>query len=258
MKRIPLLAVAAGSLVLTACGPAPVVVTAEIQVTDPVTNETVTRQLADLVVQLLPYDRDEVFDSLAQAAAAPEPQIPAELLASQQATADAQREWRELDSRWTTLRDTLQQISEEMDQYSPAEGQYRLLFQDFQDMEAQYVQVEREKDRAFALFDSLSQANIERAQEFRVQYDEWADEAFADANDLFTARIRASGLDAAVDTTDASGVADFEVSPGQYWVFARYEEPYSELYWNIPITAVRGEPTQLTLNRANAEERPRF
>lgn len=258
MKRSSLLALAGGSLILTGCGPAPVVVNAEIQVQDPVTNETTSRQLAGLEVWLLPYDRDIVFDSLAEAAAEPEPQVPEELLLSQEATAQAQQQWRELDNRWNTLRDTLQQLTAAMEEYSPAEGRYRVLYNDYQDMETQYTRVEREKNRAFALFDSLSKANLEQAQAFGVRYDGWADEAFADASEVFTARERAVGLDAVADTTDASGVASFEVKPGQYWVQARYEEPYSELYWNIEITAVRGEPVTLTLNRANAEVRQRF
>ena len=67
----------------------------------------------------------------------------------------------------------------------------------------------------------------------------------------------ATGLDLAVDTTDASGVArgNLRVAPGQYWVHARYELPYTELYWNVPIDVVRGEPIQVRLTRENAEER---
>jgi hypothetical protein len=258
MKRIPLLCAALGLLGAAACGPAEVVVTAEIEATDPATGEPVTRQLSDLEVLLLPYDRDVIFDSLASAAAGPEPQVPAELLEAQDAVAQAQQSWRELETRWNTLRDTLQKISSTLDEYTRGESRYRLLYNEFQDMEAQYAQVERRKDRSFVVFDSLQRANIEQTQAFRLGYDEWADEAFADADAVMLARVRASGLAAVADTTDANGVVSFEVKPGEYWVHARYEEPYSELYWNVPLTVTRGEPLALGLNRSNAEQRPKF
>ncbi|HSM60590.1 MAG TPA: hypothetical protein VK849_07310 [Longimicrobiales bacterium] len=57
------------------------------------------------------------------------------------------------------------------------------------------------------------------------------------------------------DTTDASGVASFEVKPGRYWVHARYDLPYTELYWNVQVDIERGDPTQVRLDPSNAEER---
>ena len=61
------------------------------------------------------------------------------------------------------------------------------------------------------------------------------------------------------DTTDASGIADgFEAKAGDYWVTARYELSYTELYWNILITVVRGEPEQVRLTRDNATSRPKL
>lgn len=258
MKRTPLLVAALGTLALTACGPGEVVVTAEIQVTDPATGEPVARQLSDLEILVLPYDRDELFDSLAAAAAEPEPQVPAELLEAQNEVAAAQAEWRELETRWNTLRDTLQTLTNTLDEYTRGEARYRMLFNEWQDMDAQYAQVERQKDAAFDRFDSLSTANIQQAQAFRIEYDDWADVAFADADAVMQAKVRASGLAAAADTTDAGGVARLEVKPGSYWVHARYEEPYTELYWNVPVTVVRGEPIPVVLNRSNAEARPKF
>jgi hypothetical protein len=31
---------------------------------------------------------------------------------------------------------------------------------------------------------------------------------------------------------------------------------YDELYWNVPLEVAGGEPTELVLNRANAQRRP--
>ncbi len=51
-------------------------------------------------------------------------------------------------------------------------------------------------------------------------------------------------------------VINWLTSPGDWWVHAFYEEAYSELYWNIPITVVRGDPFPVRLTRATAEVRP--
>ena len=56
----------------------------------------------------------------------------------------------------------------------------------------------------------------------------------------------------------AVGVAEFEAAAGDYWVTARYELPYTELYWNISMSVVRGEPLQVRLMRDNASSRPKL
>lgn len=258
MKRTPLFLTALGLMAVTACGPGELVVSAEIDVPDPATGEPSPRQLSGLEVFLLPYDRDVIFDSLTAAASSPEPEVPAALTAAQTEIAEAQAEWRELETQWNTLRDTLQKISATLEEYTRGEGQYRLLFDEFQDMEAQYNNVEGRKNNAFARFDSLTKANIAQAQEYQLRYDEWADDAYADAEAVMLEHEREAGLSTVVDTTDATGTARIEAKPGQYWVHTRYEEPYSELYWNVPVEVTRGEPVTLSLSRANAEVRPIF
>jgi hypothetical protein len=253
-----MLLAALAAFLVSACGPATVVVTAENEVQDPITGEAATRPLANLEVFLLPYDRDAVFDSLEAAAPRPEPEIPADVLEAQNRIAEAQQTWRDTENRWGVLRDTLTQLNSAMSQYSPVEAQYRVLFADYQDLEAQYNRLENQVTETFNEYESLRQASEARAQEVRLERNEWADEAFADAGAVFTAKIRASGLDAVADTTDAQGVVTVDVQPGQYWVYARYELPFTELYWNVPVTVAKGEPTQVILNRANALERPRL
>ncbi|MDT8341880.1 MAG: hypothetical protein RQ751_10240 [Longimicrobiales bacterium] len=257
MKRSSLLT-AVAALAVAACGPAELVVTAEVEAQDPNTGETVVRPVSDLEVQLLPFDRDAVFDSLALAYGTPEPEIPQDLLDARAEIASAQQRWRQQENRWNTLRDTLQQITSAMEGLSRGETRYRMLFNDYNDFEAEYSRVERQMNAAFNEFDSLQKANLEYAQQVRIQRVNWADEAFAEVGGVWAAKVRASGLQATADTTDAGGVARFQVKPGQYWVHGRLDEVYNELYWNIPVTVDRGEPVTVTLTRANAEVRPKL
>jgi hypothetical protein len=258
MRQSPMLLAALAASLLSACGPATLVVVAENEVQDPISGTSTVRPLSNLEVLILPYDRDAVFDSLEAAASMPEPEIPADVLEAQNRIAEAQRAWLDTENRWNVLRDTLQKLNTAMDQYSRAEAQYRLLFADYQALEAQYNRIENQVTQAFNSYESLRQASEARAQEVKLARDEWADEAFADAGVVFREKIRASGLDAKADTTDAQGIATADVKPGQYWIYARYPLTFTELYWNVPVTVAKGEPTQIQLTRANAQERPRL
>ena len=256
MRRSWLVLMAFGSLFLAACGPGQVSVTAEVEVPNPEGEGMVIRPLTDLEIQLLPFDRDAVFDSLSGAFGTPEPPIPEELLAAQDSVAAAQDIWRAAEARWSTLRDRLQQITTEMEGLNRGENRYVTLYTEFQDGEAQLGRVEREKDRAFAQFTALQEGIIRQADSIRILREQWADQAFMDAQDIFVTKLRELGRDGVVDTTDVAGVATPEVPPGQWWVHARHELPYQELYWNILITVERGTPEEVRLTRETAQVRP--
>ena len=257
MTRSNFLPVILGAVLLSACGPTQVVVTAEIAQNDQ-SQDAEPRALGDLEIRLFPYDRDAIFDSLTAAAARPEPPIPDSVLATQNQVAESQQAWRDTEARWNTLRDTLRTLSDELDQMNRQQGRYRVLYNEFQDMEDEYADVEDERDAAFEAFTSLQGASLAAAQEIRLLRETWADEAYAEVGVAMTAHERASGLQVLADTTDANGIAEFEADAGDYWVTARYELPYTELYWNISITVVRGEPLQVRLMRDNASSRPKL
>ena len=254
MKHSKFLLALLGSALVSACGPTQVVVVAEIAPDDP-SQGTEARALADLEIRMFPYDRDVVFDSMTASASTPEPAIPDSVLDAQTQVAAAQQAWRDMEARWNLLRDTLQTLSDELETLSRGSAQYRVLFRDFQDLDDEYSAVERRRDAAFEDFTSLQAASMAAAEQTRALREQWADEAFAEVGEVMSLHERASGLATLYDTTDASGVAELEAKAGDYWVTARYELPYTELYWNVPLT-VGSEPAQVRLTRENATVRP--
>ena len=243
-----------------ACGPTQVIVTMEIEVDDPASAGTVAQALSDIEVRLVPYDRDAVFDSMTSAYSTPEPEVPGALLAARAEVQAAQERWDEAQRRWAILRDTLQTITTTLEGLPRTDAQYIMLFREYNEFDTEYASVEREVETAFERFDELQQGTMRASDSVRIFRENWADDAFAEAGDVFRAMGVASGLDTAIDTTDASGVArtNLQVRPGRYWVNARYELTYSELYWNVPITVEGGDPVQVRLTRENAEERLRL
>jgi hypothetical protein len=247
-----------GLIVFSACGPAQAVVTAELDSTDPETGASSTVSLADIEVRLFPFDRDAIFDSLAQAAARPEPPVPDSVIEAQAAVRAAQEEWQGLQQRWGILRDTLQTLSESLEGLSRASGQYRVLFNEFQDAEAEYEAADRQLNAAFERFTGLQNASIAAAEEARLLREQWADEAYAEVGEIMGAQLQVLGRDILYDTTGADGVATFEAPPGSWWASARYELPFVELYWNVRIELSKDAPAQLRLTRDNAQERPKI
>ena len=244
-------------LAAAACGPATVVVAIEIDVSNPDGDGTIQRALSEVEVRLLPYDRDAIFDSMTTAFGTPEPAIPEDLVAARDEVRLAQEEWQRSQTRWNLIRDTLQKLNTTMEDYSRGEPTYMLLFREFGDFESELDGVDREMTRSFDRFTELQQGTIRQSDSVRILQENWGDEAFVGAGEVFLAKSRASGLGEATDTTDAQGVArsNLRVKPGQYWVYARYELTYTELYWNVLITVERGEPIQVRLTRENAQER---
>jgi hypothetical protein len=256
MNRLVLLLITAtGASLLAACGDAEVIVHAQqIEASD----GGETRALKDLPVRLLPYDRDALFDSLQAAHPTPQPAIPDTLLKLREAMAAAHAEWNRAEHSWGIMRDSLAKISKSLEGLSRAGGEYRVLYRDFQSLEPQEVAMRKQMDAAFARFTALQSEVVTQADEVRLLRESWEDEVYAPVDQLIYARLKELGRKEMADTTAATGVAQFKAAPGQWWVTARYDLPYEELYWNLPVEITRGEPTEVRLTRENAQVRPKL
>ncbi len=242
------------TLVLAACGPAHVTVTVKL---DDEGGEGPTL-LDAVVVRLLPYDRDFIFDSLTAAADTPEPEIPPDLVAAQEEIADAQQAWRDAEDRWNFLRDTLNKLNEELAELNRGMTRYETIYDEWERWNREYQQVDRRKASLFQRFDSLQQETNEKMDAVRIIRQDWADQAFEDVGVVIDARFEETGLEEHADTTGVDGQGMFEVPPGDYWVYARHKLPNHEFYWNVRVTAVRSEPNLVELTPGNAEKRPIF
>jgi chromosome segregation ATPase len=254
MNRLLVTVVVAGTTMLAACRGNEIVVQAQLQ-----DDQGQVLALRDMPIRALPYDRDAIFDSLRAEYGEPEPEISQELMVLQDSIARAQAEWRTAELRWAQARDSARTIRTQMDQLSPASGQYLALFNLFNALEAEYRTSETQMNQAFQRFQALQNRFTQQAQETKLARDRWADAAYADIDRIINARLREQRREEVVDTTNANGVGRLRgMRAGQWWVHARYDLPFEELYWNIPVTVQRGDPIQLQLTRETAEVRPKL
>jgi hypothetical protein len=254
MKSVWMLGAAALSLGLAACGGGEVVVEAAIEGAD-----GQPRPLAEVPVRLLPFDRDSVFTELEAAYGTPQPAIPDSLMALQDQIAAANQQWSDAQTIWGSARDSLKVLSDRMRTMSRGSGQYVVAFREFTRQEAIVQQAERASNAAFGNFERLQARYNEQAETIRLQREQWSDEAFTKVDSVFAAREDEAGREQLADTTNANGQARFEgVKGGRWWVYARYELPYEELYWNVPIEVEGGDPITVQLNRQSAQVRPKL
>lgn len=252
MKRA-VFTVAAAGMLLGACGGGEVVVQATADVAD-----GQVRPIPGLPVRALPYDRDAVFDSLRAIYPTPEPEIPAQLALLQDSMARAQDAWRTSEARWRTGRDSLRALQQRLDGMSRASGEYVVLFRRFSELETQVNAAQRTMDQEFNRFETMQSRYTSSAEEISRARDQWADAAFADVESAIEARLQASRRAEAADTTNENGIARLSrLKPGQWWIHARYDLPFEELYWNVPVN-VEGEQVQIQLTRETAQVRPKL
>lgn len=254
-----MLAAAIAAAATSGCGGGDVAVVAAIE-SEQVGEEAVdVVALGSLPVRLLPYDRDALFDSLTEAYPEPEPQLPDTVAQLQQQVGQRQQEWQIAQSRWGMLRDSLKTLADRMNAMDQGSGEYFAAFQDFNSLEEEVETLQSRSDQAFRDFTSLQTRLNQQSQEVRLRHRAWADEAFAPVDSLIEARLEQTGLQEMADTTDAQGVARFRNVPaGEWWVHARYDQQFDELYWNVPVEVARGEELVVRLNRENAEVRQKM
>src|SRR5690606_39148598 len=112
MKRafaLPLLTLLLGS---AACSRTQVV--AEVTMVEDSIGQSIP--LPEVPIQLLPYDRDAIFDSLEAAYGTPEPPIPPDLIAQRQQIVQAQQQQTELEARLQSLQDSLGVVAQRTQQ----------------------------------------------------------------------------------------------------------------------------------------------
>lgn len=260
MRRVVLILAAAATAGATvACGGGDVTVYAQLEGAATGTQETGAVALSSLPIRLLPFDRDVVFDSLAEAYPEPEPVIPDSIRELQDRVIAAQTEWRDANGQWMEVRERLQMLSDTLSAMNQADPEYFVLFQDFGDLESQVNSLESRANQAFSRFDQLQQRLSQQAREIELERENWAREAFSPVDSIFRARAEELRREVQYDTTGSQGAVRFRgVKEGRWWVNARYERQFDELYWNVPVEVESGEDVTVRLTEENAEVRQRL
>ncbi len=212
---------------------------------------------SQLIIRMLPYDRDSIFEALARQAAEPEPQPPADLVELRDSVSAARTRWTESEAAWNQNRSELQELSDRMQNMDRASDEYFRAYQRFEDLEVQVNRLDRLQTRYFEQFTALDSVYRTRADSFNAVTQAWGDRAFDVYGEIVDSLTEALGEEELEDTTDAAGWAQFSVPRGPWWVHTRTKLVFEELYWNVRYESAGGADT-LVLDASNAEVRPIF
>ncbi len=212
--------------------------------------------VADLPIEMLPFNRDSVFDMLTAQAEEPEPQIPADLQAQFDSVAVLQETWRAAEAEWGEAREALQNLSSRLQRLDRRSREYQQLYRQFDGLESTERRLNNIRQQAFQAFDELQRQTLGRADSARAVTEAWEDIAFMDYMDIEAEILENQGREILYDTTDAAGSATQSLPGGTWFIYTRLSLPFSELYWNVPVDPASTDTLRLT--RENAEERIKF
>ena len=251
MKRLVWMAAVATTATLSACGGSEVVVQAYTE------QDGQPVPIAGMEVRALPYDRDLIFDSLRAAYPNPEPEIPADLTQLRDSIAVASQRVSEMNAAWAEGRDSLRILLESMQSIPRSNPRYLPMFNRYNAMAREVASAEQASNQAFSRFEALNERYATQAEETKLAREQWSDAAYVDIDRVIDSRLREMRLTEHADTTSENGIARFRgLRRGEWWIHARYDLPFDELYWNVPINA-DGE-MQIQLTRENAQVRPKL
>jgi hypothetical protein len=247
-RPVRLISVLLPLLALVACrDPAPVHVQAQLAPEFP---------LGELDVVAVPFSTERLLDSLERAAPRRRPTFP-DLEARMRRFTPGSPEQPDtsLTLTWKATRDSVARMADRlrsMDRGAPA---YREAYNRFRDLYQRYTARAAAREAALraVLADDrrLAQEAGRAADSLRA----WEREAYREFPRLAESRVRQAGRPLARAETDSAGRATLELTPGDWWLSARFthpENPFIEYRWNVPVR-VAGLPFALPLTPANAQ-----
>jgi hypothetical protein len=213
--------------------------------------------ISQLEITALPFDPDHIIDSLEATADTERPDfsdLEAEMLAYEPPEDDR---FAEATRPWRALRDTVQHLADSLNAMDRTGPMYATRYEQFRQLYARLAQRAAERDEALRRLGGGQMELARRAAEAADSLRRWEYEAYAGYAEVAGRAVLNSGLEVAEAVTDETGVAQFTLDSGRWWLVARYADPHNpflEYYWNVPVT-VSVLPVRLPFGLGNSVRR---
>ncbi len=191
--------------------------------------------LTDLEIHILPFDPDELLDSLESAADAPKPSFP-ELEASLRTyRRRTDGEFADASETWHATRDSVEDLSRQLFEIDRASALYRARYRDFRELYSRLMRRGAERDVAIRSLTAQDRQLAGRAGAAADSIRLWEARNLREYPRLASERLEDLGRPAATVVTDEEGGALLGVAPGRWWLLAKMkhpENPFLEYHWN--------------------------
>jgi hypothetical protein len=206
-------------------------------------------------VVALPYDRDSVLAALEARATSPRPNTAAmdSLFARFRGPFTA---YSAVTYVAGTLRDSLIRLKGRRDSLEPGSPGYRQLQGEIRRVSDSLARLDPRARRAGAALERARSQFVSRSETLRTAIRQWEDSTYRGWDSIVEHLAKTRGLEAATDTTDATGWAHFTLPSGKWWIYARAwdtSDPNAAWYWNVPVTG-----DTVLLSSRTGRQRPRY
>ncbi len=194
--------------------------------------------LTDLEVHILPFDPDELLDSLERAAAAPKPSFPELETSLRSYTRRTDVEFAEASETWNSTRDSVADLSRQLLEIDRASALYRARYRDFRELYSRLMRRGAERDATIRSLTAQDRHLAGRAGAAADSIRLWEARNLREYPRLASERLEDLGRPATTAVTDEEGGAVLSLAPGRWWLLAKMkhpENPFLEYHWNQPI-----------------------
>lgn len=227
-------------------------ISVRVSIPDPASVET---PAAGVGVVALPYDRDSVLTSLEARARTPRPHT---------ATLDSMfgrfrgpfTAYTAISYAESELRDSLRLLQSRLDSLASSSPEHSRLSAQRRRMSDSLTRTSQRAQRARAVLDRARADFVTRSESLRTAVRLWEDSTYRGWESIVESLARARGRQPITDTTDATGWAQFTLTPGTWWIYAQAwdtSDPNSQWYWNLPANR-----DTILLSSRSGQRHPRY
>ena len=216
--------------------------------------------LVGVEIMALPFNPDQILDSLAQTSTASRPAFP-ELEAEMAAyVRPAEAVVRGIGAGWLDAMDEVKHLADSLNRVSPSSPGYAAAYDRLRMQYRQLAQRAVERDREFRVHMGDDRDLASRASAAADSLRRWENEVFVAFPELADSALARSGRPIHTGMTDEAGKVEFTLSSGRWWLIARWndpENPFTEHYWNVALrmSVLGPRKTQLYSNNSTSRWR---
>jgi hypothetical protein len=206
-------------------------------------------------VVALPYDRDSVLASLEARAPTPRPHTAA-LDSMFVRFRGPFTEYTAVSYAESGLRDSLRATQQRLDSLPSGAPGHASLVGRRDRLSDSLSRTSRQARQARAALDRARAEFVSRSESLRAAVRQWEDSTYRSWDSIVEGLARARRSQPVTDTTDATGWAQFTLTPGKWWIYAHAwdtSDPNSKWYWNVPA-----DRDTILLSSRSGQRQPRY